>query len=47
LSSLGQVLVMLSMLLGRLGPLMLGVYLAGRELHPPLFRYARERVNIG
>ena len=47
LSSLGQLLIIISMLLGRLGPLMLGVYLADRELHPPLFRYARERVNIG
>ena len=47
LSSLGQILIIISMLLGRLGPLMLGVYLAERELHPPLFRYARERVNIG
>ena len=47
LSDLGQILIILLMLLGRLGPLMLGVYLADRELHAPLFRYARERVNIG
>ena len=47
LSALGQILIILSMVLGRLGPLMLGVYLADRELHAPLFRYARERVNIG
>ena len=47
LSVPGELLIIASMLLGRLGPLMLALSLARRELHPPLYRYARERVNIG
>ena len=47
LSGAGQLLIVLSMLVGRLGPLMLALALSQRELHPPLYRYARERINIG
>ena len=47
LSIPGELLIILSMLIGRLGPLMLALMVSQRELHPPLYRYARERVTIG
>jgi trk system potassium uptake protein TrkH len=47
ISTIGQLLLIGSMLCGRLGPLMLAISLAPREMHPTLYRYARERVNIG
>lgn len=47
ISVIGQLLLIGSMLCGRLGPLMLAISLAPKEMHPALYRYARERVNIG
>ena len=47
LSIPGELLIILSMLIGRLGPLLLALMVSQRELHPPLYRYARERVTIG
>ena len=47
LSIPGELLIILSMLIGRLGPLMLALMVSQQELHPPLYRYARERVTIG
>jgi len=47
LSAFGKLLVIASMLIGRLGPLVIGLSLSDRELHPAPYRFPRERINIG
>lgn len=47
LSLSGQLVIILTMLIGRLGPLTLALALANREQSPPLYRFAEERVKIG
>ncbi len=42
----GKVMIMLSMLLGRFGPLMIGLFAVKTSVHKP-YRYARARVVIG
>ena len=46
LSQLGQVIIILTMYFGRIGPLTLALILAQREEVAP-FRYAEERIKIG
>jgi trk system potassium uptake protein TrkH len=43
----GRILIMLTMLVGRMGPLSLMLTLVSREQRPPLYRFAGERVKIG
>jgi trk system potassium uptake protein TrkH len=42
----GKVMIMLSMLLGRFGPLMIGLFAIKTSVHKP-YRYAQARVVIG
>jgi trk system potassium uptake protein TrkH len=42
----GKVMIMLSMLLGRFGPLMIGLFAVQTSVHKP-YRYAQARVVIG
>jgi trk system potassium uptake protein TrkH len=42
----GKVMIMLSMLLGRFGPLMIGLFAVKTSAHKP-YRYAQARVVIG
>ena len=46
LTSGGKVVIMLLMFLGRVGPLVLAVYLA-RPVHPWHIRYPEEDVSLG
>jgi trk system potassium uptake protein TrkH len=46
LSQLGQVIIILTMYFGRIGPLTLALIMAQREEVAP-FRYAEERIKIG
>jgi trk system potassium uptake protein TrkH len=46
LSQLGRMIIILTMYLGRIGPLTLALILAQREEAAP-YRYAEERVKIG
>lgn len=43
----GKIIIMVTMLVGRLGPLSLMLTLVSREQRPALFRFAGERVKIG
>lgn len=45
-SDVGKVMIMLSMLLGRFGPLMIGLFAIKTTIHKP-YRYAQARVVIG
>ena len=47
LSSIGQLLIILTMIIGRLGPLVLGLSLIDKERKATQFRYPQERVRIG
>ena len=47
LSTVGRLLIIVTMILGRIGPLALGLALVHREGRASLYRYARERVRIG
>jgi trk system potassium uptake protein TrkH len=47
LSTLGKLLIILAMTLGRAGPLVLALLLAGQEQRTPLYRNIQERVRIG
>ena len=46
LSNLGRIIIILTMFIGRVGPITLGLVLARREQAPP-YRFAEERVKIG
>lgn len=46
LSDFGKVMIMLSMLLGRFGPLLIGLFAVKTSVHKP-YRYAKGRVVIG
>ncbi len=46
LTDFGKLMVMLSMLLGRFGPLMIGLFAVTTSVHKP-YRYAKSRVVIG
>mgnify|MGYP001233980781 CR=1 FL=1 len=46
LSSLGRIIIIGTMFIGRVGPITLGLVLARREETPP-YRFAEERVKIG
>lgn len=47
LSVVGQLLIIVTMVVGRIGPLALGLALVHHEGKTPLYRYPRERVRIG
>ena len=47
LGVVGQLLIIVTMVVGRIGPLALGLALAHHEGKSPLYRYPRERVRIG
>ena len=47
LSTAGKLLIIVTMVVGRLGPLTLALALMRREQQAALYRYARERVRIG
>ena len=46
LTDFGKVMIMLSMLLGRFGPLMIGLFAVQTSTHKP-YRLAQSRVVIG
>ena len=46
LSAIGQIIIVATMLIGKLGPLTVGLTMAQRPEHD-LYRYAQERVTIG
>ncbi|MEE2884367.1 MAG: potassium transporter TrkG [Chloroflexota bacterium] len=46
LSSVGQIILMIAMFIGRLGPLAIGLAMAQRT-EPDIYRYAQEQVTIG
>ena len=46
LTDFGKLMIMLSMLLGRFGPLMIGLFAVTTSVHKP-YRYAKSRVVIG
>ncbi len=47
LNMVGQLLIIVTMVIGRIGPLALGLALVHHEGRTPLYRYPRERVRIG
>lgn len=47
LSIIGQLLIIVTMVVGRIGPLALGLALVHHEGKTPLYRFPRERVRIG
>jgi trk system potassium uptake protein TrkH len=47
LGIVGKLLIIVTMVVGRIGPLTLALTLMPREQKPALYRYARERVRIG
>ena len=47
LSVMGQLLIIVTMVVGRIGPLALGLALVHHEGKTPLYRFPRERVRIG
>ena len=47
LGIVGRLLIIVTMVVGRIGPLTLALTLMPREQKPALYRYARERVRIG
>lgn len=47
LSVVGRLLIIVTMVVGRIGPLALGLALVHHEGKTPLYRYPRERVRIG
>ncbi len=47
LSVVGQLLIIVTMVVGRIGPLALGLALVHHEGKTPLYRFPRERVRIG
>ena len=46
LTDFGKIMIMISMLLGRFGPLMIGLFAVKTSVHKP-YRYAQSRVVIG
>ena len=46
LTDFGKVMIMLSMLLGRFGPLLIGLSAVKTDVHKP-YRFAQSRVVIG
>ncbi len=47
LSTIGRLLIIVTMVIGRIGPLALGLALVHHEGRVPLYRYPQERVRIG
>jgi trk system potassium uptake protein TrkH len=47
LSLSGRIVIILTMLIGRLGPLTLALALMARERKPTLYRFAQDRIRIG
>jgi trk system potassium uptake protein TrkH len=47
LSTIGRLLIIVTMVVGRIGPLALGLALVHHEGRVPLYRYPSERVRIG
>ena len=47
LSTIGKLLIIVTMVVGRIGPLALGLALVHHEGQAPLYRFPRERVRIG